>query len=73
MLGREIAEIERGTLRDAEGFKRFGKIRDWHEKEGRAIASLMTKLRVSPQTRYDKFRANTIAKSAAKKNPWETD
>jgi hypothetical protein len=73
MLGRELAEIERGTLKDPEGFKRFGKVRDWHEKEGRAITSLMTKLRVSPQTRYDKFRANTAYKSAVKKNPWETD
>jgi hypothetical protein len=40
------------------------------EREGKAISSLMTKLRLTPQAKYSARAAYTAAQSARSK-PWE--
>lgn len=39
------------------------------EREGRALSSLATRLRLTPQTNYDKTKKRTVR---AAKAPWET-
>jgi hypothetical protein len=51
-------------------FDDFTKI---HEREGRAIASLMTRLRLTPQAKYSARAAFTAAKNTPMRKPWECD
>lgn len=52
---------------------RFDDFTKIHEREGRAISSLMTRLRLTPQSRYDTISAHNAVKrtAASKAKPWE--
>ena len=49
----------------------FDKLTRIHEREGRAISSLATRLRLTPQSRYDAAKANTAVQSVPVVKPWE--
>ena len=42
-----LAEIDPKSINDDAGFRRFTRLRSMHDREGVAIARLMTKLRVT--------------------------
>jgi len=39
----------------------------------RQVANITTKLRLSPQSRYNRFEASTRMKNRVTHRPWETD
>jgi hypothetical protein len=58
---------------EAGAHDRFDDLTKIHEREGRAISSLMTRLRLTPQSRYDTISAErAVRRVAAKAKPWET-
>ena len=71
------AEVDRFQVEwtdEVEGLQRFDRLLAMREREGRALSSLATRLRLSPQSRY----AQTAARAAAKeppqgpwRKPWE--
>jgi hypothetical protein len=72
VIGTALAEIDPKSVKDDGGFARLEKLRRMHQQEGRAIATLMTKLRITPHSRYDQTRAFTAAKNTSSKvKPWE--
>jgi hypothetical protein len=52
---------------------RFDDLTKIHEREGRAISSLMTRLRLTPHSRYAARGAHTAAQSTPRNKPWEVD
>jgi hypothetical protein len=65
-----MAKFKLGTLKEAKELARFDKLSRMHEREGKAISSLMTKLRLTPQAKYSARAAYAAAQSARSK-PWE--
>lgn len=61
-----ITDFERGKTLDIEAYDRLLKMQ---EREGRAISSLATRMRISQQATYDKTRK----KPPVQKRPWEGD
>jgi hypothetical protein len=70
-LAAELAAAAVGTLTEGKGIERFDKLSRMHEREGRAISSLMTKLRLTPQSKYSARAAHTAAQSTPRVKPWE--
>ncbi len=71
----ENAEDEEARAREARDARQFDRLTKMHEREGRAISSLMTRLRLTPQSRYDHKSTHTAVQrtaAAAKAKPWET-
>jgi hypothetical protein len=62
------ADRKRLVLKDPELLDKLTKI---HEREARAISSLSTRLRLTPQSRYDEKKANTAVQSVPVVKPWE--
>jgi hypothetical protein len=60
-----IANAEGSDPFDVEGYDRLLKMQ---EREGRALSSLATRMRLSQQTTYDKSKKKPLAA----KRPWET-
>jgi hypothetical protein len=58
---------------EGKGIDRFDKLSRMHLRESKAISSLMTKLRLTPQSKYSARAAATAAKSAPTRKPWESD
>ena len=72
-IGAALGEIDLKSVTDEEGFKRLEKLRRMHFQEGRAISTLMTKLRITPHARYDQTKAFRAAQGVRPKpKPWET-
>jgi hypothetical protein len=79
-VGRKL-ELLREWLNGVEGTvdegararDRFDDLTKIHEREGRAISSLMTRLRLTPHSRYAARGAHTAAQSVSMPRPWETD
>jgi hypothetical protein len=69
-LAAELAAVR--TL-EGKGIDRFDKLSRMHLRESKAISSLMTKLRLTPQSKYSARAAATAAKSAPTRKPWESD
>lgn len=61
-----IASAEAGETLDVEEYDRLLKMQ---EREGRALSSLATRMRLSQQTTYDPRKK----KPSTTKRPWETD
>ena len=70
-LAAELAAV--GALKEGKGIDRFDKLSRMHEREGRAISSLMTRLRLTPQAKYSARAAFTAAKNTPMRKPWECD
>lgn len=61
-----IAQAESGDSLDVEEYDRLLKMQ---EREGRALSSLATRMRLTQQTQYDKSKKRG---SGAVKKPWES-
>jgi hypothetical protein len=60
--------------RDDDGLKRFDKLLAMRERETKAMASIATKLRMTPQARYTPHGAATAAKKpGGARAPWEIE
>jgi hypothetical protein len=46
---------------------------DLRDRESRRAAALSTKLRLAPQSRYDRHAAGTAARNSGHRRPWEHD
>jgi hypothetical protein len=68
-----LAAIEPLSLTDDKTLDRFETLTKMHEREGRAISSLMTRLRLTPHSRYAARGAHTAAQSTPRNKPWEVD
>ena len=62
------ADAGRMIRDDPDLFDRLTRI---HEREGRAISSLATRLRLTPQSRYDAAKAHRAVQSVPVVKPWE--
>lgn len=62
-------------LATEDGAERFDKLTKMAEREGRAMSSLATRMRLTQQSRYNAKNASTGADKAgsAAKKPWETE
>lgn len=72
-LGEALGGFPAELLHTEAGVDRYDKLTKLHEREGRALSSLATRLRLTQQSRYNPASANTAAKNAGKtaKKPWE--
>ena len=67
------ARLNALNLRSVEDMSRFAELAKLHKNETQAIASLATKLRLTPQSRYNALNANTAARNAPpSRKPWDT-
>jgi hypothetical protein len=68
VTARRVADLIAAAEADTEcSIKDYDRLLKMQEREGRAISSLATKMRISQQTTYDKSRK----KPAAARKPWE--
>jgi hypothetical protein len=81
VMARRIAEqidaFPMEMLSGEEGLNRYKTLGAMAERHGRLIATLSTKLRLTPQSRYEPSVANTAAKNSAAAGtgaarPWES-
>jgi hypothetical protein len=67
-----IADFEPEWAATDEGLHRFDKLTGMAEREGRAISSLATRMRLSQQSRYaDRVAHGKSASPNASRKPWE--
>jgi hypothetical protein len=75
LLRRELRKFDGGIPEDATGFQRYRQIQKMYEKEVLAVATLETKLRLTPQSKNDPHRAEkartAIANAATGRKPWD--
>ena len=67
-----LRAFEGGIPEETKAERRFDRLTTIHEREGRAISSLMTRLRLTPQSRYRNRAAFTAATNTPTRKPWET-
>lgn len=68
----QIAGMKPDWLTTSEGLQRYDKLLSMHEREGRAISSLATRMRLTPQSTYDaKKGAGYVPKDGPK--PWDRE
>ena len=72
-LAAELAAFDRSLLAGESGLIRFDRLTRIHEREGRAASALMTRLRMTPQSRYAAAVAATAVSSVPKRKPWECE
>ncbi len=70
-IARLIDAFTPARLADDDGLRQFARLTRLAERETRAISSLATKLRLTPQSRYTPHRAATVAKANTERRPWE--
>ena len=58
-------------LADDNGLRRFARLTRLAERETRAMSSLATRMRLTPQSRYTPHRAATTARASTQRKPWE--
>lgn len=58
-------------LATAEGMKAFRDLMAMQEKVLKTIVSPATKMRLTPQSRYDTLKANTAVNNTVQMRPWE--
>jgi hypothetical protein len=72
-LERELRKYDNGSLRSKTGLQRFCTLGSMEVRETMTIISLMTKLRLTVQSRYKAERAATLANNAPTgRKPWES-
>lgn len=71
-LAKAIDGFDPEWLVDEDGLKRFDKLTQMAEREGRAMSSLATRMRLTQQSRYNPAAANTSSsKSGSGDKPWQ--
>ena len=71
-MAAELDAVGLGSPKKGGGIDRFDKLSRMHLREGKAISSLMTKLRLTPQSKYSARAAATAAQSTPSVKPWES-
>jgi hypothetical protein len=73
LLSESIDAFQGAWLGDDDGLKRYGDLLALREREGRAMSSLATRLRITPQSRYHPRTAGVAAADAGtgRLKPWE--
>lgn len=67
---RKIAQMIEDTEKCAEfDLMKYDKLLQMQEREGRAMSSLATRLRLSPQSTYDRTKAN---RKITTRKPWQS-
>ena len=59
-------------LKDDDGLKRYELLLRMHEREGRAMSSLATRMRITQQGVYAADKAATLSRSVGGRKPWQT-
>jgi hypothetical protein len=67
----QIDAMEPNWLTDEDGLKRYDRLLAMHEREGRAISSLATRLRLTPQSVYSARKGAGHAPLG--RRPWEPE
>lgn len=75
--GEQLAQFDGRLIEDLDDLKFRRGLATLHDLEGRAVSSLSTKLRLTPNSRYSEKKANTKINRAGNKiadvRPWERD
>lgn len=73
LLSESIDAFQGAWLADDDGLKRYGDLLALREREGRAMSSLATRLRITPQSRIYAKTAGVAAANAGHggRKPWE--
>jgi hypothetical protein len=71
MLALFIDSFKREWLPDPDGLARFDKLLAMRERETRALASIATRLRLTPQSRYRPEKAATSTANTTVQKPWD--
>ena len=73
VLSASIDEFKSEWTVSDEGLKRYGDLLALREREGRALSSLATRLRITPQSRYHPRTAGVAAADAGsgRPKPWD--
>jgi hypothetical protein len=73
LLSESIDAFQGAWLADDDGLKRYGDLLALREREGRALSSLATRLRITPQSRVYAKTAGVAATNAGSggRKPWE--
>jgi len=74
MLSESVDSFRSEWLITDEGLGRYGALLALREREGRALSSLATRLRITPQSRYHPRTAGVAAADAGsgRSKPWES-
>ncbi|MBS7737929.1 MULTISPECIES: hypothetical protein [unclassified Chelatococcus] len=74
ILAKAIDKFPPADLETEDGVERYDKLTKMAEREGRALSSLATRMRLTQQSRYNAKNANTGAEKAgtASTKPWES-
>jgi phage terminase small subunit len=73
-LAAMIAKAESGLAKDPFNTAKldaYDKLLKIHEREGRALSSLATRMRLSQQSRYDRQLARKASDDSSVRKPWE--
>ena len=71
-LAAMLADFDPSWMTEDDGLKRYDKLLAMADREGKAVASTATKLRLTPQSRYQPDRAATaVSKAGAEEKPWQ--
>jgi hypothetical protein len=68
----QIDAMESNWLTDEAGLKRYDRLLTMHEREGRAISSLATRLRLTPQSVYSARKGAGYTPGTGRR-PWEPE
>lgn len=68
----QIAMMKPEWLTGDDGLKRYDKLLAMHEREGRAISSLATRMRLTPQSTYDAKKGAGYMPASGPK-PWDRE
>ena len=70
-IDEKIDQMEQNGFEDAEQFLLYEKLLNMREKQTRTLTSVATKLRLTPQSRYDDRTAATAAQKKNRGKLWE--
>lgn len=74
VIARQLEGMAEEWLTSEDGLRRYDRLAAMLDREGRAVANLSTRLRLTPQSRYRPKTAGTAADAAgALKKPWTDD
>lgn len=72
MIAEQIDHFDPLWIAEDDGLKRWDKLLGMQDRVSAKVASLATKLRITPQTRIHKEKAGTIAsKGGGQRKPWQ--
>jgi hypothetical protein len=73
VLQAQIDEFDPEWLKDDDGLRRYDRLLSAHEREGRAMTSIATKMRLTQQSQYGARAASTASDSTGSgRKPWQT-